>query len=170
MVVAVVALVSLAGCSGLGGGPAGDGTADDAGADGSVVESGNATPGATGVDHTLRVTVNESAGSEWESVAATYPRDRFSVDSVQHGDLRLGVDTDGDGALDREFDGSHVSGANNNDYSFTVGLDTDYTLEAGDVVVVEYPAVDNPGEPGEYAVEVTVNDAQTTTGNVTVGE
>jgi len=54
------------------------------------------------------------------------------------------------GGRDRRFDESHVSGVNNNAYSFDVTLDMDDTLEEGDVVVVRYPAVDNPDEPGEY--------------------
>ncbi|UIP01174.1 hypothetical protein Hbl1158_07455 [Halobaculum sp. CBA1158] len=58
---------------------------------------------------------------------------------------------------------------NTNDYSFTVALDTDYTLESGDTVVVRYPAVDNPEEPGEYGVAVTLNGDRTISETVTIG-
>jgi hypothetical protein len=61
-----------------------------------------------------------------------------------------------------------VSGVNNNEYSFDVTLDTDYTLQEGDVVVVRYPAVDNPAEPGDYEVELRLNDGRTETVTVTI--
>ncbi|GAA0194167.1 hypothetical protein [Halobaculum roseum] len=83
--------------------------------------------------------------------------------------MTFGVDTNDDGEVDREFNETAISGVNNNDYSFTLSLDTDYTLEAGDTVVVRYPAVDNPEESGEYEVAVTLNDARTITETLTIG-
>ncbi len=159
-------MVALAGCSALGGADSGqpETTVSD---DRVALEDDSA--GATGVNQTLRMTVDETTnGSEWTEIGATYPRDNFTVDSAQHEAIVLGVDTDGDGELDRTFDESHVSGVNNNAYSFDVTLDTDYTLQTGDEVVVGYPAVDNPAEPGEYEVEVRLNDQQRATGNVTI--
>lgn len=58
--------------------------------------------------------------------------------------MTLGVDTNGDGEVDREFNESAISGVNNNDYSFTLSLDTDYTLDAGNTVVVRYPRSTTP--------------------------
>ncbi|WP_132058091.1 hypothetical protein [Halorussus amylolyticus] len=181
--IALALLVSLAGCSGFAGGALSDGTTgedggvtgEDDGATGedgaSVVSAANSTPDATGVEHTLRVEVNEStAGSEWESLSATYLREEFTVDGAKHGAVALGVDTDGDGEVEQEFNETHVSGVNNNEYSFTVGLDTGYMLEDGDAVVVAYPAVDNPAESGEYDVSVTLNDDQTANGTLAVEE
>lgn len=122
------------------------------------------------MNQTLRLTVNETtAGSELSAFGATYPRDRFVVDSAQHDALFVGVDTDGDGTVEREFDETNVSGVNNNAYSFDVTLDTGYTLEAGDTVVVRYPAVDNPDEAGEYDVEVGLNGQQRANSTVTIG-
>ncbi|WP_436909213.1 hypothetical protein [Halosimplex marinum] len=166
--VGLVATVALAGCSALTGGDAGtDGPGATVSDDRVAVENDSA--GATGVNQTLRLTVDETTnGSEWTAIGATYPRENFTVDSAQHEEIRLGVDTDGDGELDREFDEGSVSGVNNNAYSFDVTLDTDYTLSEGDVVVVGYPAVDNPDEPGEYEVDVRVNDRQNATGTVTI--
>jgi hypothetical protein len=66
------------------------------------------------------------------------------------------------------FGAGAISGANNNDFSFTIELDTGYTLVEGDTVLVEYPAVDNPSEPGEYEVEVSVNEVQTATATITI--
>jgi len=159
----LVATVALAGCAGLGG------DADDAAVPDDPVVSEDAAAGATGVNHTLRVRADETtAGQELTAVGATYPREAFAVDSAQHEAIRVGVDTDGDGTLDREFDESDISGVNNNAFSFTVTLDTDYTLQAGDVVVVRYPAVDNPTDPGEYDVEISLNDAQTASATLSI--
>lgn len=164
--VAVIVLVSLAGCSAIGGGSAEDGSAD-----GPVVEAADPSVNATDVDQTARFEVDESsAGEEWESFAVRYPRDRFSVGGAKHAEVEYGVDTDGDGDVDREFDESSVSGVNNNAYSFTLTLDTGYTLEEGDVVVVRYPSVDNPSKPGDYDVRVTLNDGQNATGTLTIEE
>ncbi|WP_299332167.1 hypothetical protein [Haloplanus sp.] len=48
-------------------------------------------------------------------------------------------------------------------------LDTGYTLQQGDVIVLGYPAVDNPSEPGEYEVDLRVNGQEITTTAVTIG-
>ncbi|WP_436902293.1 hypothetical protein [Halovenus halobia] len=79
-----------------------------------------------------------------------------------------GVDTDDDGEIDREFETEVISGVNNNAYSFDVTMDTNYTLQTGDVVLVEYPDVDNPDEPGEYTVETRLNDQQMADATVSI--
>ena len=90
------------------------------------------------------------------------------MDSASHDAITVGVDQTGDGTLDEEFGSDAISGANNNEYSFTVTLETDYELTTGDIVVLEYPAVANPDEPGEYGVSVTLNDEQETNVSITV--
>jgi len=163
--VALAVLVSTAGCAAFGGG----GDAGPATSDGGVVEANDPAADATGVNQTVRLSADESvAGSEWTSLSVAYPRENFTVESAQHGNVSLGVDTDDDGEVDERYNESHVSGVNNNAYSFTVELDTGYELSTGDVVVVEYPAVDNPAEPGNYTVTATLNDEQTTNGTVVV--
>lgn len=153
LAVGLVVLVGLSGCSLL--------TGDDPAPGGQATIESNETD-ATNVTQSLRIEVNETvAGSEWTEIGATYPRERFVVDAAQHEAIGLGVDTDGDGEMNREFNETHVSGVNNNAYSFTIGLDTGYTLQEGDVVMVTYPDVDNPSEPGTYDVEVRLNDQQT---------
>jgi hypothetical protein len=167
IVVVLATMVILAGCSAFTGGQSDDGQTTTVTDENVVVADDD--PDATGVNQTLRITVDETtAGSEWTAIGATYPRDRFAVDSAQHEAIVLGVDTDGDGELDRRFNETHVSGVNNNEFSFDVTLDTGYTLQEGDVVVVGYPAVDNPSEAGEYEVEIRLNDRQRTTGTVTI--
>lgn len=164
LLVAVALSVTLAGCSALSGGGA-----TETAAGGEQVELENQSNGATGVNQTLRMTVGEeAAGSELSEVGATYPREHFTVDSAAHESVVIGVDTDGDGEIEQSFNESHISGVNNNEYSFDITLETDYTLEAGDVVVVQYPAVDNPDESGEYEVDLRLNGEQETTGNVTI--
>jgi len=160
LAVGLVAMVALAGCSALPG-------AGDAGGEG--VDVGDDDSGATDVTQSIRIEVDDAAdGEELTAVGASYPRDRFVVDAAQHEEVELGVDTDGDGEPERSFDETHVSGVNNNAYSFEVTLDTGYTLESGDVVIVEYPAVDNPSEPGEYTVETRLNDRRAANATVTI--
>ena len=121
------------------------------------------------VTYTLATVVSEdTAGSEWTAIGATYPRDAFRVDSAGHENVTLGVDMDGDDEMEQTFDESHVSGVNNNDFSFAVTLDIGYTLQTGDVVMVTYSAVDNPDEPGEYTVAVRLNGQQTTNTTVSI--
>lgn len=163
LIATVAVLVSTAGCAGLGG------ESSDPASDDSTVESDDPAVNATESNQTVQIAANESvAGSQWESVDVTYPRENFTVDSAQHEDILLGVDTNDDGELEQELNETHISGVNNNAYSFTIELDTEYTFETGDQIVVEYPAVDNPAEPGEYTLEVTLNEEQTETGTITI--
>lgn len=162
LAVGIVAVVALAGCSASLGG--GDSPAVDSG-----VDAADNTTGATNVTHSVGIEVDEAtAGAELTAIGATYPRENFFVDSAQHDQIRIGVDRDGDGEADRTFDERNVSGANNNDFSYDVTLDTGYTLQTGDVVMVEYPAIDNPEEPGEYVVQVRLNDRQTANASIQI--
>lgn len=152
--------VGLAGCS--------SGNNEETNDDQDSVDPDDNTAGEQ-TGQSLRLTVGEAlADNEWQSVSATYPRDQFEVQSAQHEAIGLGVDSTGDGTADEEFDASAISGVNNNDFSFTIELDTGYTLTENDMVLVEYPAVDNPSEPGEYDVEIAVNDIQTATATITI--
>jgi hypothetical protein len=166
LAIAVVALlVGLAGCAGM---PGGEATAEPTAGE-EPITAENSSAGATDVNQTLQMTVNESTnGTELTAVGATYPRENFTVDSAQHSEIFVGVDTDDDGEVEETFEESAISGVNNNAYSFDVTLDTDYTLESGDTVVFRYTAIDNPEEPGEYTVDVRLNDEQTATANVTI--
>lgn len=165
-VLAVALMVGLAGCGAISPGDSGTSTATPT----EQVSVENDAPAATNVNQTLRMTVGDDlAGSEWTVIGAEYPRENFTVNAAQHGEIVLGVDTDGDGDLEQSFNESHVSGVNNNAYSFDVTLETGYTLEEGDVVVVGYPAIDNPEQPGDYEVELRLNDQRTTNATVTIG-
>ncbi|WP_280536390.1 hypothetical protein [Halopenitus sp. POP-27] len=165
----VVVLVATAGCLGIGTGGEGSGTENAVPEEGAAIE--NAAANQTAANQTVRAAVNDStAGEEWDTVAVSYPRDRFTVETVAHENVSLGVDTDADGEIDRRFNETHVSGVNTNDYSYTIALDTGYTLENDDVVVVEYPAVDTPEESGTYTVAVAINDADPVDTDVEIGE
>lgn len=161
LVLGVVTVVALAGCAGFSGGDQQD---PDNG-----VTIGDNTSGATNVTQSVSIEVNETtAGEELTEIGATYPRDDFVVRAAQHDQVALGVDSDGDGDLERTFNETHVSGVNNNAYSYDVTLDTNYTLETGDAVVVEYPTIDNPEDAGEYTVEMRLNDRQTVNATVRI--
>jgi len=158
--VGLVVIIATAGCSGL---PASDAPATNE----TTIE--NDTAGATNVTQSIGISVDESAaGAELTAIGATYPRDEFVVSAAQHEQISIGVDTDGDGTTDRTFNETHISGVNNNAYSFDITLDTGYTLQAGDIVTVGYPALDTPQEPGTYTVELRVNDQQTTNATVDI--
>jgi len=162
--IALAALVATAGCSAFGGGGDGDAPGGDA------VEAANPATNETAAYAVSAPVGDDAAGGQWESLSVEYPRENFTVDAAQHDELELGVDTDDDGEVERELNETHVSGVNNNAYSFTVELDTDYTLESGDELHVTYPNVANPAEPGNYTVSVTVDDDATTNATVTIGE
>lgn len=158
-------MVALAGCSAL---PTGESDGEPT-VSSDPISVEDESPGATNVNQTLRITVDETTnGTELSAIGATYPRDDFVVESAQHQEILIGVDTDGDDTLDHTFNETHISGVNNNEYSFDVTLDTEYTLQEGDVVVVRYPAIDNPSEPGEYEVEMRLNDQQTETATLVI--
>ncbi|MGQ4554589.1 hypothetical protein [Halobellus sp. GM3] len=138
------------------------------GGDGTDVTLEDDSTGAAGAQ-TLRIPAGESiADQSLSSVSATYPPDRFFVDGASHDSIPVGVDRDGDGELEEEFGSDAISGANNNDYSFAVTMETDVEPAAEDVVGLEYPAVENPGNPGEYDVEVSLNDERETSVAVAV--
>ncbi|WP_324662581.1 hypothetical protein [Haloarcula sediminis] len=152
--------VALAGCS----------TDSGSDSDGEVQPDDSGT-GETNVSQTLRVPATDAvAGQTLDAVSATYPRDQFVVESASHDAISLGVDAGDTGTLDEEFDAGAISGVNNNEYSFTVTLDTGYELSADDVVVLDYPAVTNPDDPGEYEVTVGLNDTTETTVTVQIGD
>ncbi|MXR50346.1 hypothetical protein GRX03_01810 [Halovenus sp. WSH3] len=166
LVVGVVAVLALAGCAGLGGEsePANEQPSEDAGS--SVVETGvraaNATAGATNVTYAVGIEVTEAAaGEDLSNVGATLPQGAFTVDPIRNDEILIGIDTDGDGTIDRGFQESAVDSVDNTDNSFDVRMSSEYTLQAGDVVLVQHPDIDNPGQPGEYTVETRLNGQQT---------
>jgi len=153
-----VSVATLAGCS-----------SDSGGGGEETVELDDNEAGETDVSQRLRIPVEESvAGQTLDTVSASYPRDRFVVDSASHDAISLGIDQGDTGTTDEEFEADVISGVNNNDYSFTVTVDTGYELSTGDVVVLNYPAVTNPDEPGEYEVTVGLNDTIETTVTVQI--
>jgi len=159
---ASIAVASTSGCSAL----SGDGS--DGGGN-ETVQLEDSSAGATGVTQTLRIPVSEEIdGETLGAISATYPRDQFAVDSASHEAVVVGVDSNGDGALNEQYEADAISGINNNEYSFTVTLDTSYELAEGDVVVLDYPAISNPSEPGEYEVTVALNDGPESTVTVEI--
>jgi hypothetical protein len=177
LVLGAVALIALAGCSGLGGDTPDVGeNSDDQPADtddqptdsdetdptstaDEGVDTENSSTAAENVSYAVGIEVNDSVeGQELGAIGATYPRENFTVDTAQHDEVLIGIDTDDDEEIDRGFEEEVISGVNNNAYSFDVTMDTNYTLQTGDTVLIEYPDVDNPDEPGEYTVETRLND------------
>jgi hypothetical protein len=151
LTIGLVMIIALAGCAGL---PGSDQQNSDTGV---TIEDDSS--GATNVTQAVSLEVDDaSAGQEFTEIGATYPREDFVVRAAQHDQIVLGVDSDGDGHVEHRFNETHISGVNNNAYSFDITLETGYTLETGDVVKIEYPAINNPSQPGEYTVEMRLND------------
>lgn len=146
---ATVVTTVIAGCSGSETGTPGP------------VEAADDSPGAT-TSLTLRVEVDEAlGGEEWTRVGAMYSQDGFTVKESSPDDVGLGVDNTWDGELDERFDDSHISHITTDNHSFDVRLESDYLLAEGDFVVVDYPDIKLPTDPGDYTVEVTLNGGQT---------
>ncbi|SEG66322.1 hypothetical protein [Halobellus limi] len=168
---ASIGIAATAGCASITGtdnGSDGESGSGDGSEEVERIELEDDAPEAAGAQ-TLRVPVAESiAGQTLSAVAATYPRERFVVDSASHDAITVGVDQDGDETLDEEFGSDAISGANNNAYSFTVTMDTAYELREGDVVILDYPTISNPQEAGEYDATVVLNDQQETTVSVAI--
>jgi hypothetical protein len=68
------------------------------------------------------------------------------------------------------FDESHIERIESDERSFRIDLDTGHTLAEGDFVFVEYPEIVTPDESGEYRIEVTLNESQTETFSLAIGE
>lgn len=160
LAIGVVALLALSGCAGFGGEaePTDD---DQSSTDSDVVQTGvratNNSASATNVTYAVGITVTDAvAGEQLSAIGATFP-EAFTVDTARPDELLIGIDTDGDGTINRGFQETAVSGVTNTDDSFEVTMDSEYTLQSGDVVLVQYPGVDNPSEPGEYTVETGLN-------------
>jgi len=161
LAVGIVALVALAGCSALTGG---ENPAAEKG-----IDAADTSTGATNVAHSVGIEVDDAtAGEELTAIGAIYPREHFAVDSAQHDQITVSIDQDGDGEAERTFDEEDISGVNNNDFSYEITLDTGYTLQSGDIVMIEYPDIDNPDESGEYVVEVQLNDEQTANASLSI--
>jgi hypothetical protein len=154
LAVCVAALVAVAGCGGNGG-------SDQAGIDRGIDIDDNSA-GAANVTHGIGVEVGGMiAGSGLTEITATYPEGQFVVGSAQPDEIVIRIDADGDSESERTINGSQITSVDTADNSFTLTLDSDDTLQSGYIVLVEYPAITNPDEPGEYTVEVRLNGRQT---------
>lgn len=143
-----------------------DGLQDD------LVVAEDPTPGTTDIVHSTVVEVDDASGTELDSITVDYPKDDMDLSTQEHNEiLTIGVDTNGDGSLERTFDESDISGVNTNDDNseLTVTFDIGYTFDEGDRVKIRYEGVNNPDAAGDYAVSVTLNGAQTEDGTLTIG-
>lgn len=55
----------------------------------------------------------------------------------------------------------------NNENEITVGVESTYSLNEGDRIMVKYKKVDNPSDADDYSVDVTLKTSQGTTRTVT---
>jgi len=130
-----------------------------AGDRGDLLRPGDPTAGAVDVEYRVNFTVRTGSNTIGNSLNSVYLEvttdspDMFSGTAM--GDLqRVVVDTDGDGAYERDVtadaDGWTVQ---NGGSALKIGFTgSAYTPDAGDTIVVEFDGVDNPDSAGTYDV------------------
>ncbi|MCT9095843.1 hypothetical protein [Haloarchaeobius sp. HME9146] len=153
-------------------------TATVSGAQNATIEADPDTPDAVST-HKVTVTVDgDATGSSWNSLVVDYSETDADISDVGQDDLvTAGIDRgdDADGATvdtDATADVSSVDSSNDGK-TLTVGLGGNYSLQAGDELVVTVGDVSNPGEAGNAPVGVTVNAqsaAETATATLTIGQ
>ena len=140
--------------SGLGGILAADPPGDD------LVYAEDSTPGAE-TTHVLQASPNETV--EMRSVTIDYgdgpPADVYRLSSDAIG--ALGVDTTGDGAVDRSARIAVGNVRTSTDGSVTVSFDRPITVSANETLLATY-AVQNPDTTGAEDVDVTLNGSTAT--------
>lgn len=139
-----------------------DAAPSTAASDGSISADPN-DAGATAT-HTATATVGADAGgSSLNSVVVDYGDSGADISNVDQDDVVvIGIDRGDDQngtAIDRDVsdDVDSVS-ASNDGQTLRIGLGGSYDLEEGDEVVVRFEDAQNPDEPGEYTVSLTVNE------------
>lgn len=119
----------------------------------------DSSPGATTthvVSYTLAAGESE-VGDPLDGVRVAYDRTDVSAVSNASGDVEaLGVDTDGDGDVEKDYR-AELSSLDTTDGGHTLVVDVSgvtYRLQAGDRVVLRYADVRNPSA-GTYTVRIT---------------
>jgi flagellin-like protein len=129
--------------------------------------------------HVVNYTIapgSDTVGNSLNSVEIRYPDGSANVSDVDERSdvVTVGIDRDRDGEIEVDAtsdveccppgDGVVVADDGN---TLRIELSGNYGLEAGDALIVEYEAVENPGS-GDYSVTVDVNGDVTDSGTLTV--
>lgn len=157
-----------------------DGDASGDGYRSELVWARDGSPGAT-TNHVVNYTIasdSDTAGNSLNSVEIRYPDGTVDVSGVDERSeiVTVGIDEDRDGAIEVDAtadveccppgDGVIISDGGN---TIRVELSGNHDLEAGDALIVEYEAVENP-TVGDYGVTVDVNGDVTDSGTLDVGD
>ncbi|MGZ0745811.1 hypothetical protein [Haloparvum sp. AD34] len=116
--------------------------------------------------HTVRAEVeDEDEGQSLQDIDVDYNSAQIpaSVENVDESDVsKVGIDNNGDGAIDIDLSGTITNIEYNNDFhTITFIFDESYELNQSDAVVIAYQDVTNPDEPGEYQTQVSINHDKT---------
>lgn len=129
--------------------------------------------------HVVNYTIasdSDTAGNSLNSVEIRYPDSSADVSDVDERSdvVTVGIDEDRDGELEADAtsdveccppgDGVIISDGG---HTLRIELSGNYNLEAGDALLVEYAAVENPGAGG-YGVTVAVNGDVTDSGTLDI--
>ncbi|MGZ0748500.1 PGF-pre-PGF domain-containing protein [Haloparvum sp. AD34] len=118
-------------------------------------------PGATATHRATAVVQSESAGDSLNKfrldyTAGTHPADVSNVG--QNDVVKVGLDTDGDGAIDKDVSSDLDSvSASNDGHTLSFGFGGSYNLHEGDRFVVVFENAGNPDAEGTFDVNATLN-------------
>lgn len=118
--------------------------------------------------HTVQVSTNRSS-VEFATASVHYaPTDGQASPKLGAVALdTMGIDTDGDGQIERNITRS-VAATTGSDDTLTFELSSTYELQRGERLLIEYSGVQNPDVTGNSPVEVEVG-SYTKTGQITYG-
>lgn len=127
-----------------------------------------------GIDdqHHLRIKIEEGSdavGNSLNQLTIEYPN-AVDASGVSGSDIdRVGLDTDGDGALEEDamLDLNALSTSDGGS-TLTIGFGGNHDLEAGDWIVLDVDDLANPDSTGEYSVSVDVNGDVTKQGTIEI--
>lgn len=116
--------------------------------------------------HTVRAEVeDEDVGQALQDIDIDYNSAQrpASVENVDKSDIsKVGIDKNGDGAIDVDLSGTVTNVEYNNDFhTITFVFDKSYELNKSDAVVIAYQDVINPSKAGEYQTQVSINHDKT---------
>lgn len=149
-----------------------------------LIDLGEYDAGAEKVDQEMYYYVDsdsELVGEEIEAIEINYPTDSFDVSSpgggretVQPGQLDVGIDTTGDGSRDGNLDVARPDAGEvtDRDSTLTAVTEDSETIDAGDGVYLKYKDVDTPTFPGFYETTVTIQSSdgeESLTTELTIG-
>ena len=142
-----------------------------------LVQISNNKAGATDVKYRINFTIepgSKGVGSNLGNMAlevTTGSPDMFSNTGLADV-ISAGVDTNGDGVIDQDLSGDiDTWNVKDGGSSVHIALNTTYTQDGGDSIILIFDGVDNPQTPGDYELRAETNsDDNWHNGTITIVE